>query len=123
MSGAKATSKSVSMHRTQGTRTPRGNMSGGNLRSSCSGPALDPIARTGVRSSSGLQAMPSWRMASPALHRRMSQLTTDEPSSQQLPLSARQCRSMCALIFSLACDAWRRSGVPGPEQGYMRFSP
>ena len=72
MSGAKATSKSVSMQRTQGMRTPRGNMSGGYLRSSCSGPALDPIARTGVRSSSGLQSMPSWRMASPALHQRVS---------------------------------------------------
>ena len=76
MSGAKATSKSVSMHRTQGTRTPRGNMSGGNLRSSCSGPALDPIARTGVRSSCGLQSMPSWRMASSALHQKMNQLIT-----------------------------------------------
>ena len=75
MSGANATSKSVSMQRTQGMSMPRGNMSGGYLRSSCSGPALDPIARTGVRSSSGLQSMPSWRMASPALHHMISQLT------------------------------------------------
>ena len=79
MSGAKATSKLVSMQRTQGMSTPRENMSSGYLRSSCSGPALEPIARTGVRSSSGLQSMPSWRMASPALHHIMSELTSDAP--------------------------------------------
>ena len=67
MSGAKATSNSLSMQRTQGTRTPSGNMSGGYLRRSCSGPALEPIAKTGVRSSSGFHAMPSCLMASPAL--------------------------------------------------------
>ena len=67
MSGANATSKSLSMQRTQGTRTPSGNISGGYLRRSCSGPALDPIARTGVRLSSGSHVMPNLRMASPAL--------------------------------------------------------
>lgn len=68
MRGAKATSKSLSMQRTQGMRTPSGNMSCGYLRRSCSGPALDPIASTGVRSSSGFHVMPNCSMASAALY-------------------------------------------------------
>ena len=121
MSGAKATSKSVSMQRTQGMSMPRGNIAGGYLRSSCSGPALDPIARTGVRASSGLHSMPSCRIASPALHQMVRQLTIDHLSSQELPVTARQCQSRGALIVSLACDG-QLSGVLGSEQECMPFS-